>query len=326
MDNFSKSLNLTLPATDEGNARRASGLEAPRLLFKSLRPRQWSKNALVFMALLFSANQYWNAADLQEVWQRFALAGTAFLVLCALSSGEYILNDLLDIQKDREHPTKRNRPLASGALAPKYAVIASVLLIGVGVGTSFVVNLYFGMVAAGYAALVISYSVYIKHIVILDTFAIAAGFVLRAMAGAVVISVPISPWLYLCTGLGALFLGISKRRHELLLLEGNASRHRTVLAEYTTEFLDSMSNVVASSLVVAYSLYTFTSPGLPSNHVMMLTIPFVLYGVLRYQYLVHIRNQGGSPEDVLLTDKPLIIDILLWLSASGAILAIFRSF
>ncbi len=278
------------------------------------------------MALVFSANQYWNAFDMSELAQRLSMTGIAFILLCALSSGEYIINDLLDLQKDREHPVKRNRPLASGRLSPTLATITAVLLIGGATAMSFAVNMSFGLVAVAYTILVLSYSVALKHIIILDVFAIAAGFVLRAVAGAVVISVPISPWLYLCTALGALFLGISKRRHELLLLEGNASKHRAILEEYTTEFLDSMSTVVASSLVVGYSLYTFTAQGLPPNHAMMLTIPFVLYGVLRYQYLVHIKKMGGSPEDALLVDKPLILDIALWVLASGAILAIYRSY
>ncbi len=328
MDNLSSSPNLAINTntTAEAAARPTSGIKSLRLLLTSLRPRQWSKNAIVFMALVFSANQYWNAFDISELGQRLALSGAAFILLCALSSGEYIINDLLDIQKDREHPIKRNRPLASGRLSPALALIAAVLLIAGGIAGSFALNLYFGLVAVAYTALVLSYSTFLKHIIILDIFAIAAGFVLRAVGGAVAISVPISPWLYLCTALGALFLGISKRRHELLLLEGNASKHRAILEEYTTEFLDSMSTVVASALVVGYSLYTFTAQGLPSNHFMMLTIPFVLYGVLRYQYLVHVKKMGGSPEDALLVDKPLILDILLWVLASGVILAVFRSY
>lgn len=294
------------------------------MLLLSLRPRQWTKNGVVFMALVFSVNQYWRLQDPQDALSRLTLSFSAFVLFCALSSGEYLVNDLLDIQKDRAHPTKRNRPLASGRLAPAYAVVASVALIGGGVAGSFTLNPYFGIVAAAYAALTLTYSLFLKHMVILDTFSIAGGFVLRAVAGAVAISVPISPWLYLCTSLGALFLGISKRRHELLLLEEDAAEHRGILREYSLQLLDNMSGVVAPSLVVAYSFYTFSAEGLPKNHAMMLTIPFVLYGVLRYQYLVHIKNMGGGPEDALLTDRPLLLDIILWVITSGVILVLFR--
>jgi 4-hydroxybenzoate polyprenyltransferase len=177
---------------------------------------------------------------------------------------------------------------------------------------------------AGYIALMLAYSFYLKHTVLLDIMTIAAGFVLRAMSGALVIEVPISPWLYVVTALGALFLAINKRRAELVLLEDQANRHRATLEEYTPDLLNQLAATVTASTLIAYGLYTFTADNLPDNHSMMLTIPFVLYGIFRYLFLVHARNQGGSPEEVLLRDWPLLLDILLWVVASVTVLAVFR--
>ncbi|MBI4497783.1 MAG: decaprenyl-phosphate phosphoribosyltransferase [Chloroflexi bacterium] len=293
-------------------------------LLQAMRPRQWTKNGTIFLALLFSVNQYWSPFDLVQATQLLVLTGAAFLVFCMLSSGEYLINDLADIDQDRLHPAKRLRPLASGRLRASVALAAAVVLLVGGIGLAFVLQRGFGIVATGYAVLMLAYTAVLKHTVILDVFTLAAGFVLRVVAGAVVIAVPISPWLYLCTVLGALFLGLAKRRHELTLLEQGATAHRPVLEEYSPRLLDQMIAVVTPSLVIAYSLYTFTAESLPRNHAMMLTIPFVLYGIFRYLYLVHNKQQGGRPEEVLLSDLPLIIDIVLWLATAGIILVLFR--
>lgn len=282
-------------------------------LIREMRPKQWTKNLLLYAGALFSRR----LLDPQA----FGRATLAFLLFCALSSAVYILNDWVDLEQDRRHPRKRHRPLASGALPLPVAVAALVLLLLIGVGGSFLwLGTPFGLLALLYLAVMVAYSFWLKHIVILDVFTIAAGFVLRAFAGAVAIPVVISPWLFICTLLLALFLGLGKRRHELVLLEEAAGEHRPILLEYTPQLLDEMMGVVTASVVIAYSLYTFSAENLPENHAMMFTIPFVLYGIFRYLYLVHRRNEGGSPEELLLGDWPLLLDVVLWGLTSMAIL------
>ncbi len=285
-------------------------------LLLSLRPKQWTKNGLLFIGLIFSLNL--GRQDL------VLLSAAGFLAFCALSSGVYLLNDVVDVEKDRSHPRKRHRPIAAGRVPVQLAVVTALVLLGLALPAGFAINAFFGLLALSYVALTITYTLWLKHIVIIDVFSIAAGFVLRAVAGAVAISVPISPWLYVCTILGALFLALGKRRHELLLLNDGANNHRPILQEYTTKLLDQMIAVVTPALVMAYSLYTFSqAPNLPQNHAMMLTIPFVLYGVFRYMYLIHVKNEGGSPEEVLLKDRPLLVDAALWLLTSVIILYLF---
>jgi 4-hydroxybenzoate polyprenyltransferase len=281
-------------------------------LLASLRPRQWMKNLVVYVGLIFALRLDEPALVARATW--------AFVAFCGLSSAIYLLNDVLDRERDRQHPLKRTRPIAAGKVAPGVALgVAAGLavagfLIAVSLGPLFVA------VAGGYVALMLAYNIALKRLVLLDVFAIAAGFVLRAAAGAVAIDVPISPWLYVCTTLGALFLGFGKRRHELTLLTAESPEHRAVLREYTPAFLDELIAVVTGSLVLAYSLYTFSAENLPRDHTMMLTIPFVLYGTFRYLYLIHRRNSGGTPEELLLNDRPLLINVALWLVVSIAIL------
>ncbi len=302
----------------------SSGLATLRGLLISMRLKQWTKNFLLYLALIFTVNLYWSPQDLAQLVGHLAVTTLAFVLFCLLSSAIYLVNDLVDLDRDRNHPVKRYRPLPSGRLKPGVAVAATVVLLVVAVPCSFLLNASFGFIALVYVAITLSYSFFLKHVVIIDVFTIAAGYVLRAVAGAAVIGVPVSPWLYVCTILGALFLGFSKRRHELTLLNDDATAHRAILAEYTPQLLDEILAVVTSSTVMAYSLYTFTAENLPRNHAMMLTIPFVLYGIFRYLYLVHRKNQGGSPEEVLLRDKPIIADIALWLFTVTAILFAYR--
>jgi 4-hydroxybenzoate polyprenyltransferase len=290
----------------------------------SMRPRQWTKNLIIFLALLFSINEYWQLSDLPALLHVSFLALSAFLLFCLLSGCVYLINDLVDIEQDREHPTKRRRPLASGRLKQGQAAAAIALLLLVSLPLSFLLNPAFGAVALVYFATMLAYSHWLKHVVLVDVLVIAIGFVLRAVSGAVVIAVPISPWLYVCTILLALFLALGKRRHEILLLEGDATRHRQILQEYSPEFLEQMIVLVGASTVMAYSLYTFSAPNVPSNYAMMLTIPFVLYGIFRYMYLIHIKNEGGSPEELLIKDRPLVLDVILWLLSSAVILVLFR--
>lgn len=291
-------------------------------LLRTMRPRQWTKNLFVYFPFVFTLNEKWKPFS-REMYTLFATVTAAFLLFCVISGIVYIINDLVDIEKDREHPRKRFRPLASGALTKNQAVGAIVVLLLIAFPLAFALNIGFGIVAAIYFVMMLTYSFVLKNLVIIDVFTIAAGFVLRAFAGAMAISVPASAWLFVCTLLGALFIGFSKRRHELILLEGDASKHRLILKEYTPVLLDEMIAVTTASFVMAYSLYTFSAPNLPKNHEMMLTIPFALYVVFRLLYLVHVKNEGGSPEEMVLRDKPLFIAILVWGLTSVGILYFF---
>lgn len=276
-----------------------------RLLIKSMRPKQWTKNVFVWAALVFDRKLF------QTQYLLPTLAG--FAIFCLLSSAVYLINDLVDIEQDRQHPVKRNRPLASGQLHKSVAVIAAILIIALCVPAAFALNTAFGVISLVYLGLMVVYSFYLKNHVIVDVMTIAAGFVLRVAGGVVLVNVErFSPWLYICMTLLALFLGFSKRRHELALLAENANNHRAILDQYSLRFLDEMINVVASSTVIAYSLYTFFAPNVPANHTMMLTIPFVLYGIFRYLYLIHIKQEGGSPEELLLKDKPFFLNLVLF--------------
>jgi len=292
-------------------------------LLRAMRPKQWSKNAIIFFPFAFTLNEYWRPFS-PDMYRFLGLTTTGFLLFCLLSGAVYLINDVVDVDKDRLHPTKRYRPIASGQVTTTTALAAAGLLTAVSVGVGFALNPLFGFVAAIYFLAQVAYTFFLKHVVLLDVFTIAAGFVLRAVAGAVVIQVAISPWLYICTVLLSLFLGFSKRRHELVLLNDQAGNHRQILREYTPELLEEILSVVTSSTVMAYSLYTFTYEKLPKNHAMMLTIPFVLYGIFRYLYLVHLRNAGGSPEETLLGDRPFLVNVILWMVSVVAILYFFR--
>ena len=278
-----------------------------------MRPRQWTKNAFVFAALVFD----------EKLTQVPLLIETlaAFLFFCLISSTVYIVNDLADRERDQVHPTKRLRPLASGQLAPRFAISAAIGMAVIALGGSFAIRPELGWVVLAYLLLNLAYSFYLKNIVIVDVMSIAAGFVLRVVAGVVVVQVArFSPWLYVCTTLLALFVGLGKRRHELILLADNANSHRAILDHYTVPFLDQLISLVTSTTVVAYSLYTFSAPNLPPNHSMMLTIPFVLYGLFRYLYLIHVRKLGGAPDELLLQDMPLLLSVVLWATSVVAIL------
>ena len=285
----------------------------PALLLASLRPEQWTKNLLVFAGLLFGGRLLDSRALL--------IAAGAFAVFCGLSGAVYLFNDIADREADRLHTLKRTRPLASGELAVSTALVTGIVLAVVALGAAFFIGRAFGLVALAYAALLTLYSSTLKHLVIIDVLTIAAGFVLRAVAGAVAIAVPISHWLLICTTLLALFIALSKRRHELTLLAGGAIGHRRILEEYSPYLVDQMIAVVTASTVVAYSVYAAesdTAQRLGTTR-LPLTIPFVLYGIFRYLYLVHQRQQGGSPAELLVNDRPLLICVALW-AASVAVL------
>jgi len=274
-------------------------------LLKTMRPKQWTKNVFLLTALVF---------DAKLLVPHFLLkALVAFGLFCAISSAVYLINDLTDMEKDRQHPAKRNRPLASGQLAPGVAVVAALVLIIASLSASYLLDQSFAIVVAAYLLLMILYSFWLKNIVLVDVLTVAAGFVLRVAAGVVVVQAErFSPWLYLCMVLGALFIAISKRRHELVLLNENANAHRSIFDEYNVALLDDMIRMVTASTAMAYSLYTFSAPNLPENHAMMLTIPFVLYGLFRYMYLIHVKGKGGAPEDLILQDRPFLLTVVLW--------------
>lgn len=284
-----------------------------RALVKTMRPKQWAKNVFVFAGIFFDGRVF----DMNRLLKSFA----AFVIFCLISGAIYLINDLADMERDRMHPVKRNRPLASGALAPIVAQVAAALIIGVGLPCSFLLGIEFGAIAVIYTAMMILYSFVLKNIVIIDVMVVAAGFVLRVMGGAAVVQVTrFSPWLYVCTTLLALFIAINRRRHEIVLLAENADSHRAILQEYSLAFLDEMTSLVTATALIAYSFYTFSAPNLPANHAMMLTIPFVMYGIFRYLYLVRAKNLGGAPEDIVLGDRPLLITILLWGLMSGLVI------
>ncbi|MEK7444621.1 MAG: decaprenyl-phosphate phosphoribosyltransferase [candidate division NC10 bacterium] len=272
----------------------------------SLRPKQWVKNLFVFAGVIFSQ---------QLFTPLFWPALGAFALFCVLSGSMYLLNDVADAEKDRLHPTKRFRPVASGALPRGGALALGIGLLVASLVASFALSWRFGLVAAGYGVLLTAYSVWLKHLVILDVLAVAVGFVLRAVAGAVAIDVEISGWLLICTVLIALFLAVGKRRHEYLTLHGNAAAHRPILAEYSEGFLDQMIAVVTASTVTAYALYTMSPETVAKFHTRLLplTLPFVLYGIFRYLYLLYRRQLGGNPSDLLLNDRALLLNTVLWM-------------
>jgi 4-hydroxybenzoate polyprenyltransferase len=283
-----------------------------RALFRAMRPKQWSKNVFVFVGMFFDGR-----IDFGRILATLA----AFGLFCLLSSAVYLINDLSDLERDRLHPKKRHRPLASGALSPRVAWIAALIILGGGLPMSFALSPGFGGVALFYVALMLAYTFYLKHVVIIDVMVVAAGFVLRVLAGITVITVTrFSPWLFVCTTLLSLFIAINKRRHELLLLAEEANNHRTSLQEYTEAFLDHMTSLVTATLLTAYSFYTFSAPNLPANHAMMLTIPIALYGVFRYLYLVHAKGLGGDPEELVMEDKPLLLALILWVLTAGLVI------
>lgn len=284
-----------------------------RSLIKTMRPKQWAKNVFVFAGIFFDGRLGDPARLLASV--------AAFVVFCLVSSAIYLINDLVDMERDRLHPVKRTRPLASGALKPQVAIFAAIVLLVVCIPGALALQFTFGIVTVLYALIMVCYSFYLKKIVIVDVMTIAAGFVLRVFAGAAVVRVTrFSPWLYVCTTLLALFIALNRRRHELALLAENANHHRSSLQEYNLAFLDNMTSLVTATALAAYSFYTFSAPNLPKNHTMMLTIPFVMYGIFRYLYLIHVRNLGGTPEDIVLHDKPLLIALALWALTAGIVL------
>lgn len=289
-----------------------------RGLILEMRPQEWSKNLLVFSGVIFSRS----LTDLHNIW--YSLLG--FAVFCTASSGVYLFNDLCDLNADREHPTKRNRPLASGELNANVARTAMALLFCIAAAGAIALSYAFALVIAVYLVTCLSYSLQLKHVVILDVILIAGGFVLRAISGAVLINVPVSEWLVLCTSMVALLVGFGKRRHELVLLAGSAKKHRRNLGDYSVRFLDSVMAICAGSAVITYALYTRAEETVErvGSHWMLATIPFVVYGVFRYLFLIHQRNEGGDPVQILFRDRATLLNLLLWIFAAGLVIYLPR--
>lgn len=300
------------------------GLPTLRHLLRTMRPKQWTKNAFVFTALVFSEHRLWTDID------KLLITTAAFCVFCMAASAIYLINDLVDIEKDRVHPRKCHRPLASGKLSPTVATIASIILIITALPLSYWIDPDLGFLTILLTYVIVQgilYSYWLKNIVIFDILILAAGFVLRAVAGAVVLDISMTPWLLVCMGLLALFLGIGKRRHELVLLQAGAGEHRRILTEYSIPMLDQMMSIVTASIIMAYSMTTFSAPAVPQQPypVLMLTIPFVIYGIFRYLYLIYQRGEGGSPDELVLTDMPLALTIVFWGITVLSILFLFRT-
>lgn len=287
--------------------------QLPMLLFRQLRPKQWTKNLLIFAAPLFSFETV-NPGSLVET-----LIG--FFLLSFVSGCVYIVNDYADREADRNHPVKKYRPMASGALPPKLAVVFGILLLIASLAVSYLLNPLFTALLLLYFAMNVAYSFRLKHVVIIDIMIIAAGFVLRAIAGGLVIHVPFTPWFLLCTMLLSLFLAIGKRRHELHLLQNDKGSHRKVLDQYSFDLLDQMSSIVTTATIISYSLFTFTSGR--TVHLMW-TIPLVIYGMFRYLYLIHIEKKGGAPDRVLLEDSHILVTVILYVISVIGILIYFE--
>jgi 4-hydroxybenzoate polyprenyltransferase len=275
-------------------------------LARTMRPKQWTKNAFIFVPLIFDGQFF--PLDAAPFWRTVA----GYILLCMAASTIYLINDIVDIERDKLHPTKRLRPLPAGQVPVRAAAITAFILPVVALILGYLLEPAFALVIAVYLALHVAYAFILKNIVIVDVIAIATGYVLRVLAGVSLITVErFSPWMYAFTLMLALFLAVGKRRQELITLATDATLHRTTYHDYNLALLDQMLNVVTTSTLVIYALYTFEATGPYARHAMMLTIPYVLYGVFRYLYLIHVRGEGGAPDEVLLKDRPLQVTLLL---------------
>ena len=285
-----------------------------RALLKTMRPRQWTKNGFIFFGLIFDRQLF--------LVEPFFRTVVGFFLFCLISSAVYLFNDIADLEADRNHPEKKFRPIASGKLPVSVAGSVALLLTAFAIPLGYLLAPGFALILATYLIINLLYSRWLKHIAILDVLILSSGFVLRVAAGITLIA-PVerfSPWLYMITVLFSLYIVLGKRRAELNLLAQDASAHRKVFDGYTIPLLDQYITIVSGTTIVAYSLYTFSAPNLPENHAMMLTIPFVVYGILRYLQLIQFGHAAGAPDEVALKDRPLQITVLLWVLA---VLAIF---
>jgi 4-hydroxybenzoate polyprenyltransferase len=316
---------------------RTRGAAMLRELLRTMRPKEWIKNVFVFAAIAFARDPD-TGVPLWQQLSKVLIVVAAFVLFCMAASAIYLINDLVDIEKDRAHPTKRNRPLASGRLSPTVAKVAAAALLLIALPAAFALdfsdhiagrsvlhNYDFGIALISYVLIQgVAYSYYLKNIVLLDIFTIAAGFVLRAVAGGLVLDINITYWLLMCMGLLALFLGLAKRRAELLLLEAGAGEHRRILEEYSLPMLDQMISIITAATIIAYTLFTTTAETVPRKPfpILLVTVPIVIYLIFRYLYLMYKHGQGGSPADLILKDVPFIVAGGLWAVLVLVILAL----
>ena len=284
-------------------------------IVRLMRPKQWTKNLIIFTPLIFSGSL------VEEMVLARVVA--AFAVFCLLSGAVYIINDAHDLERDRLHETKRQRPLAAGEIGLRQATAAALVLVTISLVSAAALSLPFALVAVAYLGLQLAYTFFLKGEAILDVMAIAGGFVLRVYAGVIIIGVAVSPWIIACTALLAMFLGFVKRRHELLV-DGDTGDTRPALRHYTAPFLDMVITAITAATIVAYTAYTLVSPAGRSQPLLVATVPFVIYGLMRYLFIMHARDAGGSPDDVLVTDKPLLVDMLLWVTV--VVIVLYRPF
>lgn len=284
-----------------------------KALIKAMRPRQWTKNGFVFFGLIFDKQLFSVEPFLRTL--------EGFFLFCLISSAVYLFNDISDVEADRNHPEKKFRPIASGKLPVSVATVTAILLTVVSLGLGYLLSPLFALILTAYLITNLLYSRWLKHVAILDVMIISSGFVFRVAAGVALITVErFSPWLYMITILFSLYIGLGKRRAELNLLAQGASAHRKVFDGYTIPLLDQYITIVSGMTIVAYSLYTFSAVNLPENHSMMLTIPFVVYGIFRYLQLIQMGHAAGSPDEVALKDRPLQLTVVLW---GLAVIAVF---
>ena len=332
-----------MTAEEEVN-KRVAHIPSLKAIIQESRPKQMVKNGLVLVPLFFTVNIWFSSDDIGGMAAIIGRAFTALGIFVLLSAAIYFINDSVDAERDRAHPRKKFRPIAAGRISIRWAIGIAVTIIVVALAISTLISIPMVITAAAYLATNIAYSCWLKNIVLLDVMAVASGFVIRAIAGSIAIdhaiisqsgssielNLTISPWLYVVTALGALFLALAKRRNELFIAGISSEAQRSILSEYTVPLLDNLINVVATATLISYTLYTFstgvTEANVPSNHSMMLTIPFVAYGVLRYLYLIHVKGLGEAPEEILIKDKPLMINIVLWLITGSSVLMWTRLF
>ncbi|MDE0592246.1 MAG: decaprenyl-phosphate phosphoribosyltransferase [Dehalococcoidia bacterium] len=323
---------------DQEVNKRVAHIPSLKAIIQESRPKQMVKNGLVLVPLFFTVNIWYSGDDIGGMAAIIGRAFTALGIFVLLSAAIYFINDWVDAEHDRAHPRKKFRPISAGKISTLWVIGIAVTMIVAALAISTLISIPMVITAAAYLATNIAYSWWLKNIVLIDVMAVASGFVIRAVAGSIAIdhaiinqsgsstelNLTISPWLYVVTALGALFVALAKRRNELSIAGISSEAQRSILSEYTVPLLDNLINVVATATLISYTLYTFstgvTEANVPSDHSMMLTIPFVAYGVLRYLYLIHVKGVGEAPEEILMKDKPLMINIVLWLITGSSVL------